>query len=197
MKDWGLLYDHVLKVLKEKLPAHLTYHHPDHTLYVLKMAETIAREEKINEQEILLLKTAALYHDMGFIRDAHQHEAESGRLAEAELPGFGYTPNEIQIIVGMIEATSIPQQPKTMLEKILADADLEYLGTENFEIVGETLLHELKHDYPELTREKWDAMQIEFLQKHHYHTNFCLQNRKPVKDLNLTQLIEKNRGSVR
>src|SRR4051812_46525486 len=125
MKNWILLYNHVLKALTEKLPAHLAYHHPDHTLYVMRMAEFIAREEKVSEADILLLKTAALYHDLGFIKGASQHEAESERIAEAELPGFGYTPEEIQIIVGLIEATSIPQHPKTKLEKILADADLE------------------------------------------------------------------------
>jgi uncharacterized protein len=195
MKDWNLLYNHVLRALKEKLPAHLTYHHPDHTFYVMNMAELIAREEKASEKDILLLKTAALYHDIGFIKGAGQHEVESERIAAAELPAFGYTPEEIQIIVGLIGATSIPQNPKTKLEKILADADLEYLGTDNFEKVGDTLLQELRHDNPKLTREKWDAMQIEFLQKHHYHTNYCLQNRKQKKDLNLRQLIEKHRES--
>jgi uncharacterized protein len=192
MKDWNLLYNHALSVLREKLPAHLTYHHPDHTVYVTKMAEHIAREENVSEHDILLLKTAALYHDMGFIKEAGKHEKESERLAIAELPGFGYSPEEVKIIVGLIEATTIPQQPKTKLEKILADADLEYFGTDDFKKVGDTLLEELRHDNPGLTREQWDAIQIKFLQQHHYHTDYCLKNRKPKKDLNLKRLIEES-----
>jgi uncharacterized protein len=190
MKDWKLLFDHVSKVMKEKLPAHLTYHHPEHTFYVLKTAELIAHEEKVSEEDILLLKTAALYHDIGFIKGALEHEGESMRMAAAELPGFGYSPGEIKIILGLIDATTIPQKPKTKLQKILADADLEYLGTDNFKKIGDTLLEELRHYNPELTREKWNFMQIAFLQKHHYHTEYCLKNRKPKKDLNLKHLIE-------
>jgi predicted metal-dependent HD superfamily phosphohydrolase len=196
MKDWSLLHDHVSKILKAKLPPYLTYHNPDHTMYVMDMAEKIAREEQVSESDILLIKTAALYHDLGFIKGSGAHEAESERIAAAELPGFGYTQAEIDIIIGMIEATSIPQKPKTKLEKILADADLEYLGTDNFELIGDGLLQELRHDNPGLTREKWDAIQIDFLQKHYYHTNYCILNRKPKKDINLSQLIKKTRNDL-
>lgn len=191
MKNWDLLYSTTIDRLKEKLAPFLTYHDCDHTLHVLKMAEYIALQEQIQGEDILLLKTAALFHDAGFINGATEgHEEESIRLTEEKLPEFGYTKKEIEIISGMIKATSIPQKPKTKLEAILADADLEYLGTADFKRIGDKLYSELKYANPALTLKEWNEIQIKFLQSHVYHTPYCIQNRTMVKEANLTNLIK-------
>lgn len=191
MKNWDLLYGNTIDFLKEKLAPFLTYHDWNHTLHVLKMAEYIAIQEHIQEDSMLLLKTAALFHDSGFINStAEGHEEESIRIAEKKLPEFGYTKKEIDIISGMIRATSIPQKPKTKLECILADADLEYLGTDDFKRIGDKLYLELKYVNPNLTLEEWDEIQIKFLQSHFYHTSYCIQNRTAIKEKNLNALIQ-------
>ncbi len=192
MKDWNKLYNYVLGCLKEKLPPYLTYHHWSHTLHVIEMSEFIAHEENTPESEILLIKTAALFHDAGFININKGHEAESMRIAEKKLPEFGYDTIEIEIIKGLILATEIPQNPQNILEQILADADLEYLGTDNFEMIGNNLHLELKHYKPNLSVREWNEIQINFLQSHHYHTKYCIQNRTAKKEENLRRLIENN-----
>jgi uncharacterized protein len=190
MKNWDLLCLTVINSLIEKLAPFLTYHDWKHTEHVIKMANYIARQENIPEQDILLIKTAALFHDAGFITSASQgHEEESIRLAKTKLPEFGYTTQEIEIIAGMIQATSIPQKPKTKLECILADADLEYLGTDAFKYIGNKLYLEMKHTNPDLSPEEWNEIQIHFLQTHFYHTAYCIQNRAPEKQKNLELLI--------
>jgi len=86
-------------------------------------------------------------------------------------------------------ATEIPQMPKTKLEEILADADLEYLGSSYFEIKADKLFNELQHLNPSLTGEEWNKAQISFLQKHHYFTGFCKENRESIKQMYLNKLI--------
>lgn len=198
MKNWNLLHSKVLDCLKARLSPFLIYHHWKHTQHVVKMAEHIALQEHINEDDILLIKTAALFHDAGFINiGSDGHEEESIRLAEKKLPEFGYTKNEIEIIASMIRATTIPQKPKTKLECILADADLEYLGTDNFEYIGNKLYLELKHYNPNLSSEEWNEMQINFLQSHFYHTAYCIQNRAAMKEKNLEDLIQQQKSPLR
>lgn len=192
MKDWNKLYEHIVEGLENKLPPHLTYHNVQHTLYVLKVSEYIARQENVSEDDIILIKTAALFHDKGFIHSDENHEEKGVAIAKQVLPEFGYNDDEIEKISGMIRATVIPQNPKNLSEKILADADLEYLGTDNFIPIGNKLFAELKYKYPDLTLEKWNEIQINFLKAHHYHTDFCIQNRAPKKEENLRQLIENN-----
>jgi uncharacterized protein len=194
MKHWDILYHTIINSLKENLAPFLTYHDWKHTEYVINMAEFIAQKEKSSNEDIVLLKTAALFHDAGFINSISDgHEEASIALAQDKLPQFGYTKNEIEIIAGMIRATSIPQQPKTKLECILADADLEYLGTANFEPIGYNLYLEIKHSNPELTIKRWNDIQIHFLQIHQYHTPYCIQHKTPVKERNLQLLIEQRR----
>jgi len=191
MKNWDLLYSNIIDCLKEKLAPFLTYHDWNHTVHVLKMAEYIALQEHIQDDDIIHIKTAALFHDIGFINSMSEgHEEEGIRIAEKKLPEFGYTKKEIEIIAGMIRATSIPQKPKTKLECILADADLEYLATDDFKRIGDKLYLEMKHTNPDLSMEEWNEIQIKFLQSHFYHTPYCIQNRTTVKEKNLAILIQ-------
>lgn len=190
MKDWNKLYTYILNYLKEKLPPFLTYHHWQHTLHVIEMAEYIGKKEHANEYDILLLKTAALFHDSGFTTIKNGHEEEGIKLACAVLPNFGYTTKEIEIISNLIRATAIPQRPKTKLESILADADLEYLGTDSFDRIGNSLFEEFKYYNASLTKKDWIKIQIDFLTNHHYHTDYCIKNRTPKKIEHLNELIQ-------
>nr|WP_315150761.1 HD domain-containing protein [uncultured Flavobacterium sp.] len=191
MKNWELLYLDVSELLKVNLPPFLTYHNWEHTEHVVLMSQYIARKENVSESDILLIKTAALFHDSGFIYTTSDgHERESIRFAKEKLPYYGYSNKEIECIAGMISATEIPQKPNTKNEGILADADLEYLGTDCFENIANNLYLELKHSDPNLTLDEWNTIQINFLQLHRYHTPFCIAERTPIKEKNIEKLME-------
>lgn len=192
MIRWEELHTDFLNELKNKLQPFLTYHSWKHTEYVINMVEHIACKEHCSEYYIQLMKTAALFHDSGFLnKEVQNHEEESIKIAKETLPKYGYSAQEIKQITGMIAATKIPQQPKNKLEQIVADADLEYLGTENFTEIGTRLYKELKHFTPDLTLEAWDDIQIKFLQSHQYHTDYCIKHRSKAKEINLQLLLEK------
>ncbi len=175
--------------LKAELPHFLTYHSWKHTEYVLGVAVNIAQHEGIGPHDMHLLKTAALFHDIGFVKSHIEHEERGVKYCQKILPDWGYTDEQISLIAGMIRATKIPQQPHTLLECILADADLEYLGTNKFEQIGNLLYTELTHYNPQLTRAEWNEIQIKFMQAHKYRTNYCIKNCKPVKLAHLAELI--------
>lgn len=176
--------DFILNKLENEIPAHLCYHNIDHTRDVVDAAETLGRAENIPGYELKLLHVAACYHDSGFLNVSHEHELESCRIAKENLPAFGFSYEEIERICGMIMATRIPQSPKNELEKILADADLDYLGRDDFFTIGDKLYHER-----ELTdRDEWNATQLKFMQAHHYFTQTALNLRQPKKQENLEKI---------
>ena len=177
--------------LKSELPKHLHYHSPAHTEYVLKLVKYIAEKEKIkSKKDLFLLKVAALYHDIGFINGPTDHEERSCKIATKELSKRNFSKEDISKICGMIMATKIPQQPKTNLEEILADADLEYLGTRHFIEVGDLLYKELLHYNENLTKDRWNEIQISFLKNHHYHTNYCRKYKEKYKQQHLNMLMQ-------
>jgi|APIni6443716594_1056825.scaffolds.fasta_scaffold25183_2 predicted metal-dependent HD superfamily phosphohydrolase len=180
MQSKHQMKEFVINLLKENLSKDLYYHNPQHTLYVLEKAMEIGRNEGCTEEELELIKAAALWHDTGYTKTYRNHEEESCNMARHYLPDYGYSADEIETIIGMIMATKLPQEPKNKLEEIMSDADLEYLGTASFETKADELFRELQIINPALTAEKWNHTQVSFLQKHHYFTRFCIENRNPV-----------------
>ncbi|MCB0634634.1 MAG: HD domain-containing protein [Saprospiraceae bacterium] len=171
----------ILDKLKRELPPQLTYHGLHHTLDVLAITKELCFLEEISASETMLLKTAALFHDSGFIISNVEHEKKGCHIARQHLPRFGYDNHEIEQICGMIMATKIPQNPQNFLEEIICDADLDYLGRDDFYTIGATLFSELKAYDILQTEQEWNLIQVKFLENHTFFTHTNRRRRAPRK----------------
>ncbi len=88
----------------------------------------------------------------------------------------------------MIMATRLPQSPKNYLEEILADADLDDLGRDDFFIIGDKLFLENTIYGDDIDPHEWRLKQLEFMQKHHYFTKSAINLRQAKKDANLERI---------
>lgn len=180
---------YILNRLKNELPVHLTYHGYHHTLDVYEMTKEIAQEEGVKDkEELTLLKTAALYHDCGFLSAYKGHEDISCDIARDSLPRFGYSESQIETVCHMIQATKIPQRPTNLLGEILADADLDYLGRDDFYSISKSLLDELRSIDALHDENEWNKIQVNFLAQQHYFTKTSKERRKEEKDKRLEEL---------
>ncbi|MBL7789519.1 MAG: HD domain-containing protein [Chitinophagales bacterium] len=187
--NFHLAKKYILTRLKDELPSYLTYHGYHHTWDVYEMTIEIAMSEGItDEEDLTLLKTAAIFHDSGFILAYNGHEDLSCEIVREKLPEFDYNEEQIEKICSMIQATKIPQNPQTQLEEILADADLDYLGREDFYPISSSLFEEFKSISLLKTEEEWNKIQVKFLEQHHYFTKTCIQRRKDAKEKRLVEL---------
>ena len=184
------IFHSVYKRLKNELPEYLYYHSPEHTLNVIDRAIFLASQEDLNENEIHLIKIASLYHDAGFLVGRDDHETKSCELAKKELPQHGYSMPDIKKICGMINATRIPQKTHNLNEKIVADADLFYLGTDSYDFYSDQLYKELKHINPDIDQKRWLEIQLDFLDKHSFHTAYAKKALSPVKQKNMEKLLK-------
>lgn len=179
---------HILKLLKNGLNASLHYHGYPHTIDVINNVKFLAEKEHITDDDLHLLKMAALFHDLGFLEAYSGHEEVGCRMAQAMLPSYQVLESEIEEICKMIMATRVPQTPHTLLEKILCDADLLYLGTDEFVKTGNTLYKELVENGKIKTEKEWNQLQANFLLKHHFHTRYCIENYTKKKEENLKSI---------
>ena len=160
----------VLKKLESLSPG-LTYHSREHTRDVVQQSERIAREESVTDKrKVFILKIAALYHDTGFMETYSNHEERSCQIFLRDSKSFGLTPAEIKEVTDLIMVTKIPQQPKNLLQRIICDADLDYLGRDDFELIGDKLRREFLVYGVVRDDEEWDRLQLKFLASHRYHT---------------------------
>ncbi len=171
----------ILDKLRRELSEKLTYHGVHHTLDVLAVAGELCLLEKVSPYETMLLKTAVLFHDSGFVVTTNGHEAEGCNIAKKVLPGYNYSTEEIDRICGMIMATKIPQTPHNKLEEIICDADLDYLGRDDFYSIGKTLFEELQALNILDSEEKWNQIQVSFLESHSFFTKTNQARRAPVE----------------
>lgn len=179
--------------LKKELPLHLSYHNFDHTIDVLQAVESISEQEGVNEEDKRLLLTAALFHDVGFLVGRDGHEEVSCTYARSYLPSYSYHSIEIEAICGMIMATKIPQAPQSYLERILCDADLDYLGRDDFFDLSNKLFIELQAEGLIKDEEEWNKEQAEFMEGHDYKTETSVKLRQPVKEQYIELIKEKIR----
>lgn len=178
----------IVDKLHKDLSPKLTYHGIHHTFDVLEVTEQLCDLERIPVYESMLLKTAVLFHDSGFIWTAKEHESRGCELAREILPRYNYTPVEIDRICGMIMATKIPQSPKNKLEQIICDADLDYLGRDDFYSIGATLFEELKAFGILDSEEQWNRIQLNFIGSHNYFTATNKKRRAPREQHYLNEL---------
>ena len=188
--DYNSTKTYILEKLNS-LSDHLSYHGKQHTIEVVASIEDISLHENISGDDLHLLKVAGLLHDTGFLEMYKNHEEQSCVNAKNWLPQFGYSTVQIEKICGMVMATKIPQTPKNKLEEIICDADLDYLGTDNYEVIAETLHDEWLYYGFVQTEDEWLNKQIGFLKMHNYFTDYFKEVRVPIKKKVLARLEAK------
>ena len=185
--DYQDAFNKVEAFLLKELPLYYTYHSIEHFRDVVKQVERIAKKEKIDKAGILDIKLAAWLHDVGYIWGPLDHEEKSVEYAKVILNEMKFPKSKISLITGMIMATKMPQSPKNHFEQIICDADLDYLGRNDFEDISSNLLKELEINQ-KITNFNWLKIQEKFLKSHSYFTLTSLKSREKNKQKRLTNI---------
>ena len=182
-------HQYLMPKLETELPKGILYHNAAHTKHVIESAMLLGKQEGLTDDQLLLLKTAALYHDAGFLIQSEEHEEHSCEVARKQLPTFNYSKEQIEAICEMIMATKLPQSAKGILAQILCDADLFYLGEDRYDRNALNLYKEKVYRGAKFTTEDWAQIEINFLREHTYFTKSAkeLLNKKKQRTLEKLQ----------
>lgn len=176
----------IIEMLTHQLPKQLVYHRVEHTIDVLGAAVRYGNDEKISPHEMALLKTAAVLHDTGYLYRYLENEIKAVDLAKEILPHYGYQKKDIELINSCIMATRIPQSPDNPLAKILCDADLDYLGRDDFFETSEKLRVEwINYGLLNDNIDTWNEIQLRFITVHTYFTPSAIEKRNHKKQEHL------------
>jgi uncharacterized protein len=180
---------YALERLERELTPSLCYHSLWHTRdEVALRARWLAQAENLSPEIQDLICSAACFHDIGFVHRPNDHEILSARIAAEILPHFRFTSTQITWVQGMILATRVPQRPKNRLEEILADADLDVLGRDDYFSRNLALRAELARSGVTMSDEAWYSQQLRFMRFHRYFTKTAYRQRFETKQHNTDQL---------
>ena len=188
MKGYIKIRKKAFEILNSKLSKKLYYHGAHHTYDVLSVINRFIKREKIDSYTAKLLRIGTLYHDIGFTVSNIEHEKLGCEIVEKYMLEYGFSNKDIKVVKGLIMATRIPQTPKNYLEKIICDADLDYLGRDDFYPISDQLFKELQSFSLVTDVTEWNKIQIKFLEEHQYHTGFSKKNRQPIKENRIDEI---------
>lgn len=185
MKGVLNIYFHIkAKLENSPLLSQFFYHGWMHTKSVYDAICYLAASEDIMDDDARLLKIASLYHDTGYISgDEEYHEYKSAVIAREELHSFGFSEYEIEEVCRLIISTISGKEPLDILENIMRDADLEYLGRDYYPYVSELLRRERS-----ILHSVWKREQITFLERHKFVTSSAQKFFNHQKEINIRKL---------
>lgn len=168
------------------------YHNFDHTLDVVASVKEIAKAMDIHHDKTEVIVIAAWFHDTGYLFSPVDHEERSVKIATEFLRKEGYPAAKIKEVAGCIRATKVPQRPKNLIQKVMADADLLSLGKKDSIEKGELLRTEVENLSGKTMSEKeWIKQSIKFFQGHHYHTTYAIIYYSENREKNLRILQQR------
>lgn len=190
--DFDNMRINIIGQLKAMLPEEYVYHDVEHTYAVEKAAMRLAKLEGVTNAEQLLLRTAALYHDAGFIFEYDENEVYAVELAKKQLPQFGYNEKQIETVGKIILATCRDRVPTDILEEIMRDADHDYLGRVDYKVIVKKLREELLSRGQEMNELEWNEFQLNYLENRHNYYTVTANNLRSLGKINRILELKQN-----
>ncbi len=181
--------NYVEQLLSDKLPEHFVYHNIQHTYDVVSAAVEIAQKTHLRKEQMEIVIMAAYLHDVGYINQADNHEQQSIELSKRFLKNQKVDEHYIDEVIGCIEATKMPQNPKNLLQEVLCDADLYHLSSKEYFDKAELLRAEFSSvEKDDISESEWLDMSTLFIGNHQYFTEYGKRVLGPKKDQNLKKI---------
>ncbi len=184
--------DYVERFISEKFPSGICYHNIDHIYDVVKGCRIIGADCNVNSLDMEMVEAAAWLHDIGYYAGYENHEEVSASLAREFLLNHGWSLREVEIISNCILSTKVPQNPQTLLEEIICDADLFHLATDKFFEKSDLLWREFTLYDKNLTKEQWKINSRKFVEAHNYFTEYGKKKLGPKLKENILKLKKGN-----
>ena len=169
---------------RRNLPS-LKYHNFHHTESVVDRANEIALHYALNDSEKFCLITAAWFHDTGHLfNELTEHEQTGADLMTSFLKPFFIEEDIVGKISDCILVTKPPSDPKTLIEKIICDADTYHFGTKEFRLTDPKVYEEMEARL-HVQIENKIYKSIHLLESHRFYTDYCQEQLNKGKQENL------------
>ncbi len=174
------------------LPKWMAFHDLEHTLAVVRAAADIGRASGLGVQDLRMLELAALYHDTGYTTHYQGHEQASADFAAQHLTELGIPKRSVDRIRTLIMATRMHAPPRTLLQRVLRDADSAKAGQVDFRDRSERLRRELEHAFGKpIGAKAWTLENIGYLEQHRFYTAYAQRRFARQKAINQRDLQER------
>ncbi len=170
----------------------LVFHNLKHTQKVVDRTKEIAGHYHVNEKEMLILYTAAWFHDTGYLyTEPSKHEEMSVEVMKKFMTDHTNDAELVSEIDQCIMATKSPRNPTNLLQQIICDADTYNLGTKEFKSTNKRVREEINLKTGEIDKLEFSRSTFKMLEEHKFYTTYCKDLLSVTKELNMKKLKNK------
>jgi len=181
--------NYISKLYNENNPPENVYHNLFHTQKVVQITKEICNYIKIDSENREVLTIAAWFHDLGHIFTWEGHEDISIKFAKKFLINNNYNSTKIEKICNCIYVTKLDVKPNNYLEQIICDADLSYLGSDDFFKRSNLLRKEMEVRKKILFSDiQWLKLNKEFIEGQEFYTDYGKKKLDKIKKINLDKI---------
>ena len=160
-------------VFKDRSFDDRPFHNLEHTRNVVSAVEEIGTHIELAEDEMESAIVAAWLHDIGYLQGEGDHERHAADKARELLDSWGASQQKVAEVSEAILATKVPQQPKSLIAKVVCDADLYHLSTASCTEQSARLREEWEtQGKGSMGDDEWRRHNLDFLENHRYHTPY-------------------------
>ncbi|HTN17651.1 MAG TPA: HD domain-containing protein, partial [Chitinophagaceae bacterium] len=184
---------YVRDTYSENKKPELFYHCLAHTENTVAAAEKIADHYQLEEEDYAAVYLSAWFHDIGYLfTTAELHEEKGIDLAAQFILQQGGEESLIAKVKECILATKMPQNPVSLISRIVCDADLFHFGTEDFEATNKQVRKEMEARFgKKIPGKLWRIKALEILNSQKFHTVYCQALLQKGKQVNLERIQKK------
>ena len=165
-----------------------------HVLATYRDVEKLGNLAGISQDNINLLKIAALYHEIALPEGRDGHEQRSAATAEEDLKKFGFPQRDTETVKDIILGTGghiedevyVTEPTENLLVLIMRDVDMANSGKKNYL----EIIEDLRREWNVGDKKAWIETQIVFLSKLKFHTKEASDLWGNQKNLNIQALKE-------
>lgn len=173
-------------LFSEKLSPNMIYHNYAHTLDVVNNSIKIGTKSGLNDSELEIVTLAAWFHDSGYTVTYNGHEDAGKEIAAKFLNEHNYDPGKINLVLGCINSTKMPQAPQNLMEQVICDADLIHFGQEDFFEYSELLKTEWETlGINHVSEADWYKASVDLLSTHRFFTQYARRKFSQQQSINL------------
>ncbi len=181
------LEDYTYDRLEVELPANVYFHNLNYAKQIYSHAGLLCKAEDLDLEEALMIRTATLLLPLGYITSYENPEKQAAAIATEILPEYFYSEKQTNLITNLILSTKLPASPRNLLEKIMADTRMEYLGRIDFIKLYKLLFLEHNEFHPPVEIREWKEEQINILASHEFFT----EGARRLREVSAAEQIKK------
>ena len=185
------IQSYVVDFFEKNINVDFVYHDLEHTRYVVENAFVIGQACELSEEELEVIQVAAWFHDLGYDQGSEDHEERSCEYARAFLFEHQYPVENLNKVLRCIRATKLPQDPQSLIEEVVCDADLSHLGSDIYwERCAKVRQELLLTKEIVMTEQEWVDFELDFVSNHQYHTEVAHEMFDGVTSISMFSPLE-------